>query len=41
MVTPNQFELELLSERKINNENDALEAMKIVLHMGPKVYNVV
>ena len=37
IITPNQFEAELLSGRKIYTRNDAIEVMKILMDMGPFV----
>jgi len=36
IVTPNQFEAELLTERKIQNDSDAIESMKMLHDMGAK-----
>jgi len=36
IITPNQFEAELLTERKILNETDVIESMKILHTMGAK-----
>ncbi|TSL54363.1 Pyridoxal kinase [Bagarius yarrelli] len=35
IITPNQFEAELLTGRKINTEKDAVEAMDLLHAMGP------
>ncbi|XP_069389309.1 pyridoxal kinase isoform X2 [Paralichthys olivaceus] len=35
ILTPNQFEAELLTGRKINTEEDALEVMELLHKMGP------
>uniref|UniRef100_A0A6Q2XZ34 Pyridoxal kinase n=1 Tax=Esox lucius TaxID=8010 RepID=A0A6Q2XZ34_ESOLU len=35
ILTPNQFEAELLTGRKINTEKDALEVMDLLHQMGP------
>ena len=37
MITPNQFEAELLTGLKINSNNDAIEALKKLNTMGPKI----
>ena len=37
IVTPNQFELEALTEIKITNINDAVKAINIVHEMGPSI----
>jgi len=36
IVTPNQFEAELLTETKIQNDADAIESMKMLHNMGAK-----
>ncbi|XP_060065425.1 pyridoxal kinase-like [Ylistrum balloti] len=36
IITPNQFEAELLTEMKIGTESDAWKAMQILHDMGPK-----
>jgi len=36
ILTPNQFEAELLTDRKINNDADAIECMKMLHDMGAK-----
>lgn len=36
ILTPNQFEAELLTGRKINTEEDALEVMDLLHKMGPE-----
>ncbi len=37
MITPNQFEAELLVQKQISSEADTLSAMKELLSLGPKV----
>ncbi|XP_057373878.1 pyridoxal kinase-like isoform X2 [Daphnia carinata] len=37
IITPNQFEVELLTGKTITNENDAIECMEILHKMGVKV----
>lgn len=37
MITPNQFEAELLTGMKINTHNDAIEVLKKLNSMGPKI----
>ncbi|XP_056145605.1 pyridoxal kinase-like [Lampris incognitus] len=36
ILTPNQFEAELLTGRKISTENDAIEVMELLHQMGPE-----
>ena len=37
MITPNQFEMELLTESKITDEQSAIAAMVTLFHLGPTV----
>lgn len=38
MITPNQFEAELLTGKKIRCEQDAIDAVVSLLRLGPKVF---
>ena len=37
IVKPNQYECELLTQRKLRNEQDALEACEILHKCGPRI----
>ncbi|XP_029143038.1 pyridoxal kinase-like, partial [Protobothrops mucrosquamatus] len=37
IITPNQFEAELLTGRKIHSEKEAIEVMDMLHNMGPEM----